>query len=325
MAAAGLETARNELARLANDLAEAVDLAEATLELDVEALADRAERFHLAASEEGRAFADERLLFARDVAALAEGVASELSDLARLVEAEWAPRMQRLAESARVRRLDEELHRLVTQAIEEGFEQVRKSETQVVDLAWRGLAERLRAKTEARVNELRTLASNLFEVSLPKVSVGEVSEERERFFALVLRVDAPGETVARLIPLILPRRAARRMILQRALRRLGNELEKHSGRARSDLAQRLEAARRRFENSMSAELDHTAASIADAARRAVAMRRQAELEQDRQRAGDKAVREAIKDVRTLLAKGPAAGQLGGQGHSSLSDGTVSPV
>lgn len=304
MAAAGLETARNELARLANDLAEAIDLTEAALELDVETLAERAEQFHLAASEEGRAFANERLLFARDIAALAERVASDLSDLARLVEADWAPRMQNLAESACVRRLEDELHQLVTQAIEEGFEQVRKNETQVVDLAWRELAERLRAKTEARVNELRTLASNLFEVSLPQVGVGDVSEERERFFSLVMRVDAPGETVARLIPFILPRRAACRMILQRALRRLGNELEKHSGRARSDLAQRLDAARRRFENSMFAELDHTAASIAEAARRAVAMRQRAELEQDRQRAEDKAAREAIEDVRTLLAKVP---------------------
>jgi len=304
MAATGLATACNELTRIADDLAEALDLVEAALELDVETLADRAERFHVAASEEGQAFADERLLFDRDVAALAESVASELSELVRQVEVEWAPRMQSLAESACVRRLEDELHRLVTQAIEEGFEKVRKSETQVVDLAWRALAERLRARTETRVNELRTLASNLFEVSLPQVSVGDVSEERERFFSLVLRVDAPGETVARLIPFILPRRAARRMFLQRALRRLGNELEKHSGRARSDLAQRLDAARRRFEDSMSAELDHTAASIAEAARRAVAMRQRAELEQDRQRAEDKAAREAIKDVHTLLAKVP---------------------
>ena len=55
---------------------------------------------------------------------------------------------------------------------------------------------------------------------------------------------------------------------------------------------------------MFAELDHTAASIAEAARRAVAMRQRAELEQDRQRAEDKAAREAIEDVRTLLAKVP---------------------
>jgi hypothetical protein len=37
------------------------------------------------------------------------------------------------------------------------------------------------------------------------------------------------------------------------------------------------------------------------------MRQRAELEQDRQRAEDKAAREAIKDVRTLLAKVPQAG------------------
>ena len=98
-----------------------------------------------------------------------------------------------------------------------------------------------------------------------------MSEERERFFSLVLRVDAPGETVARILSLILPERSGRRTILRRSLVRLHAELEKHSGRARSDLAQRLETARHRFENMMAAELDRTAASIAEAARRATTM------------------------------------------------------
>jgi hypothetical protein len=301
MPAAGLETARNELARVANDLAEALDVAEGALGLDVETLADRAERFHLAVSGEAEAFADERLLFARDVAVLAQRVASDLSELARLVEADWTPRLASLAESASFLRLEDELHRLVCQAIEEGFERLRNDETEVIDAAWRELAERLRTKTEARVNELRTLASSLFEVPLPRIRVGDVSEERERFFHLVQRVDAPGETLARLTLLTLPRRAARRVMLQRALRRLGDELEKHSGRARSDLAQRLDAARLRLEKAMAAALDHTAASIAEAARRAAAMQERAELEQDRQRAEDEAARKAIEDLRALLA------------------------
>jgi GTP-binding protein EngB required for normal cell division len=302
MASAGLKTARNELARLAEALAETLDLAEAALRLDVETLADRAQRFHVAASEEVRAFADERLLFARDVATLAERVAADLVELASRVEGEWAPRMRSLAQSAPVRRLDDELSRLVIQAIEEGFEVVRKEETHVVDVAWHELAEGLRATTESRVNELRTLAASLFDVSLPHVSVGDVSEERERFFSLVLRVDASGETVVRLFSLILPQRSARRMILRRSLVRLRAELEKHSGRARSDLAQRIDTARRRFEKTMAAELDRTAASIAEAARRATTMREKAELEQNRQRAEDERARQAIKAARALAAQ-----------------------
>jgi hypothetical protein len=152
------------------------------------------------------------------------------------------------------------------------------------------------------VNELRTLAASLFDVSLPHVSVGDVSEERERFFSLVLRVDASGETVVRLFSLILPQRSARRMILRRSLVRLRAELEKHSGRARSDLAQRIDTARRRFEKTMAAELDRTAASIAEAARRATTMREKAELEQNRQRAEDERARQAIKAARALAAQ-----------------------
>jgi hypothetical protein len=301
MAAAGLETARNELARLVDDFSEALDLIDAVLRLDVETLSDRAERFASASSEVGRCFGDERILFARDVGVLGERVASDLTGLAGQVEAEWAPRLRSLCETARFSRLDDELHRLVAQAIVEGFEQVRTSEAKVVDAAWHEMTGQFRDKTEERVNELRTLASSLFEVPLPQVRVGDVSEERERFFSLILRVDAPGETITRLISFILPRRKARRRILCGALRRLGDELDKHVGRARWDLVQRLDAARRRFEIAMVSELDHTVVSIAEAARRAVEMRQQAELDQTRQRAQDRTARDAIAGVRKLLA------------------------
>jgi GTP-binding protein EngB required for normal cell division len=183
MARAGLETARHELARLAGDLEEALDLGEAALKFDVDTIAERAERFRLAASEQGQAFADERLLFARDLAAVSERVASDLSRVARRVEAEWAPRMRSLAESVPFSRLEDELHRLVTQAIGDGFETVRTEETDVVDAAWREVAERLRLRTEVRVNELRRFASGLFEVSLPQVRLGAV-RRRERTFLL---------------------------------------------------------------------------------------------------------------------------------------------
>jgi cellobiose-specific phosphotransferase system component IIA len=92
------------------------------------------------------------------------------------------------------------------------------------------------------------------------------------------------------------------MILRRSLVRLRAELEKHSGRARSDLAQRIDTARRRFEKTMAAELDRTAASIAEAARRATTMREKAELEQNRQRAEDERARQAIKAARALAAQ-----------------------
>jgi hypothetical protein len=118
----------------------------------------------------------------------------------------------------------------------------------------------------------------------------------------VLWVEAPGDTVVRLILWLLPRRAARRIVVRKALARLGDELEKHAGRARSDLARRLDAARIRFEKAMAAEMDRTATSVAEAARRAMAMRQEAEAEQDRRHAEDGAAREAIRDVRAVLSR-----------------------
>jgi len=92
------------------------------------------------------------------------------------------------------------------------------------------------------------------------------------------------------------------MILRRSLVRLRAELEKHSGRARSDLAQRIDTARRRFEKTMAAgtrpdggvDRRSCAESHNDA--------REAELEQNRQRAEDERARQAIKAARALAAQ-----------------------
>jgi hypothetical protein len=141
-----------------------------------------------------------------------------------------------------------------------------------------------------------------FEVALAEGDRGRA--EPGAFFNLVLRVGAPGDSLARFARLIVPRRLARRMTLQRALVRLGLELDKHASRARSDMAQRLEAARHRFEISMAADMDRAAVSVAQAARRTAELRQGAEIETNRKLAGDELAPETIENVGQPLARRP---------------------
>ena len=162
--------------------------------LDAEELARRVVEFGAAAAEQRRAFDDERTLLARDVAALMEDLAERLFDFARNAPAQWTDRLQAVAPApGPVGRLEDELQGSLETAVQECFEEFRQAEADRVEQAWSALAERFRAKTEARANRVRATAADLFTISLPDVAVPEVSSEREQFFYLFLHVDPLGE------------------------------------------------------------------------------------------------------------------------------------
>ena len=112
-------------------------------------------------------------------------------------------------------KLEAELQRSVQVAVQEGFEGFRQAEADRVEDAWSALAERFRARTEARVNRVRAAAADLFTVSLPAVAVPEVSGEREQFFDLFLHIDPLGEELLRVLRRLLPPRFRRRRLLTR--------------------------------------------------------------------------------------------------------------
>ena len=201
---ARLVTARRELAHLGRALDDVVSLEAAALALDAEELARRAVEFGAAAADQRQVFEDERTLLARDVAALMEDLAERLFDFARKAPAQWIDRLQAVARSAPVGRLEDELQASLETAVQECFEEFRQAEADRVEQAWSALAERFRAKTEARVNRVRAAAADLFTISLPDVAVPEVSSEREQFFYLFLHVDPLGEELLRVLRRVLP-------------------------------------------------------------------------------------------------------------------------
>lgn len=280
---ARLVTARHELARLGRALDDAVSLEAAALALDAQSLTGQVRAFEKAAAEQRQAFEDERTLLARDAAALNQAIATRLSDFARRAPSTWFDRLEEVAATTPVGRLERELSQTVEAAVREGFESFRQAEEVQAEQAWEQLAERFRARTQARVNAVREAAAGLFAVSLPDVAIPEVAEERERFFYLFLHIEPSGEAVVRALRRLLPPSVVRRQLLAGARSDLAGEFDKHAGRARWDLSQRLDAVRRRFEVAMAAELTQAIETIIGAAHRAEELRQATDFEQKRQR------------------------------------------
>ncbi|MGP8209096.1 MAG: dynamin family protein [Acidimicrobiales bacterium] len=283
---ARLETARAELGRLAHELDDSLTIEAAIAELDAASLAQRVARLREAAAEQHQAFEDDRTLLLRDVAILAGTIETALAEFA----AEEPPRCDRqLAEAARatpVSQLEDVLRRTVENAVRDSFEQFRQAEAEQAEESWRRLAERFRDRTQERVNAVRAAAADIFQVELPQLALPRVAEERERYFYLFLNVGSSTESIDRLFRRLLPPVIVRRRLLDRARRHLAAEFDKHAGRARWDLTQRLDAVRRRFEVAMAAELERSVETILAATTRAEELRSQAEAErQDRRRRG----------------------------------------
>jgi len=301
LVAARLSTARAELGRLACELNDAVAIETASAELDVRCLAERVERLRTAAEEQRQAFLDERTLLERDVASLARKIELALADFAQRQPAKCFARLEEVARAAPISKLEDMLQRAVEELVRESFESFREAEAAQAEHSWRTLAARFRDRTEAHLNAVRAAAADIFQVELPHVDLPEVAEERERYFYLFLYVGSSTEGVERLLRRLLPAPLARRRLLERARRELAAEFDKHAGRARWDLTQRLGSVRRRFEVAMAAELERSIATVVQAAVRAEQLHALAEAEREEARSKAEAAKRAARGALELVA------------------------
>jgi len=300
---ARLGTARAELARLAHELEDSLAIEAATEELDASLLAERVARLRQAAAGQRQAFEDERTLLQRDVAALGNTVERALADFAAKEPAKCDRRLVEVSHSTPVSQLEDVLRRTVESVVRESFEQFRQAEAAQAENSWRRLAERFRDRTQARVNAVRAASADIFQVELPQLAVPQVAEERERYFYLFAHVGTSTESIDRLFRRLLPPSLLRWRLLERGRRDLAAEFDKHAGRARWDLTQRLDAVSRRFQVAMSTELDRSIDTILAATARAEELSSMAEAD----RSQHLCARDAARQVATA-ALGLAAGR-----------------
>jgi len=293
---ARIDAASRELTRLGNELQDSVMLETAASELGLETLRERVEEFRSAADRERRAQAEDQVLLEYAVGALRGHVAERLAAHAEAAPARFAPRLQARAAAAAKRHLEDVLHKEVERCVREGFEELRQAEAERADNAWQELAKDFRSRTQTRVDSVRQAAAGLFDVHLPDVTVPAVAEERERFFYFFVHVEGLGGGLTRFLRLALPLPLYRRRALERARRQLAQEFDKHAGRARWDLSQRLDQVRLRFEAAMRTEVEEAEETILSAATNAEALLSSSMAEQESHRSQREALAQLARDV-----------------------------
>jgi len=297
---ARIDAARRELTRLGNELYDSVMLEAAASELGLETLRERVEQFRSAADHERRAQAEDQVLLEHAVSALRERVAEQLAAHAETAPARFTPQLQAKAASAAKRQLEDALHEEIERCVREGFEELRQAEAERADSAWQELATDFRSRTQIRVDSVRQAAADLFEVHLPEVMVPAVAEERERFFYIFVHVEGLGTGLTRFLRLLLPRPLYQRRALGRDRHQLAEEFDKHAGRARWDLTQRLDQVRLRFETAMRAEVEQAEETILSAATSAEALLSSSMAEQESHRSQREALAQLARDVTSTL-------------------------
>jgi hypothetical protein len=227
-------------------------------------------------------------------------VAEQLAAHAETAPARFTPQLQAKAASAAKRQLEDALHEEVERCVREGFEELRQAEAKRADSAWQELATDFRSRTQTRVDSVRQAAADLFEVHLPEVMVPAVAEERERFFYIFIHVQGLGTGLARFLRLLLPRPLYQRRALGRARHQLAEEFDKHAGRARWDLTQRLDQVRLRFEAAMRGEVEQAEETILSAATSAEALLSSSMAERESHRSQREALAQLARDVTSTL-------------------------
>jgi GTP-binding protein EngB required for normal cell division len=256
---------RGELARLGASLQGALGLEQAARNASPAELDRLVSRFTTEAGRQWSGFEDDCTLLDRDVAQLIGQVSARLDAFARDSPATYAASLVAIASAAPRGELVAALHAGVRDAVQAGFDAFRREEVGRVDAAWLEIAETFRTRVQRRVDDARSAAASLFEVTLPTVVIPTLSAETERFTYLFLQVGSTLDPVSDLAARLVPDRVARRRALANARRGLTAEFDKHAGRARWDLTQRLDTLRGELKRAMRQELDRSLDMVSEAA------------------------------------------------------------
>ncbi len=254
-----------ELGRLARQLEQALQLESAAGSMGTAALESKLARFRQAADDGRRLLDEDRIVLEHDASDLVERAGARLAADAADAARSSAPALEPTARQASRRTLAFDLRDEVERCVRTGFEPVRHAVERSLDAEWAAVAERFTARVQERVTGLVSAAEQLFDVHLPVVTVPPVEAQSQRFSYQFVVVESPTAPVGRtLATWLLPQEVVRRRALRAGQRRLAEELSKHAGRARYDVSQRVEAARRELVAAMVSEYEETERSLVQA-------------------------------------------------------------
>ena len=239
LGAARLDAARRDLNQLARRADELVRVQTAALALEHHDLDERIDRLTQAIIGQQDGFDDDALLLRHARDEIRDRLAAALAAAGHAIPVGAPSRIASVAAATPMRALEITLDQEVETIVRTRFDAIRSEQETWCNSAWQSAADAFRARVQHRVDEVRAEAGRLFRVEFQPIPAPSIPEEHERFFYLFLHLEGPNAPIARVVRHLLPPQLVRRRLKQRALRRLTRDLDKHAGRVRVDLTQRL--------------------------------------------------------------------------------------
>lgn len=250
--------------RLADAVEDADALSEAMATLTVDELDGRIRQFNDAANRVRLKLDEDTVLLTMAVKRINTDLAGWSREAGHAGIQGAERRFAATAERVPLRHLEAALDDDIRALVETRFDEVRPLMVERVERAWRQAATEFTERVQQRVDAIRTVASAEFGAELRPIPIPAVAEEPDRFWYLFFRPELPDAGLYRVLRLLLPHGYVRRRLVRKAQRRLRDELDKHAGRARSELAERLTTTHRRFD----AELTTFVSALLEDIRRA---------------------------------------------------------
>ena len=269
-----LQSVVNNLLKLISDETISFQLEQEAIKLPLQELKTKIERFEQEMKEIAKDRENTQFLLKGHLGKILSGLDEEISGFKR----EKSPALQR--------ELEEEYLRLVNRGgggLREQLEQFVFDRIRETFNPWRQqLAEKISARLEEahgefarKINEIieriLTLTSDIFELKLkPFTSVEGLSKKSDFYF--MLKDDPVGlELVQLAATSALPSFIAKKMILKSMKESVAELLDRHCGRVRYDLVNRITKTMKDFQNSLNEKIDLTLAGIRISFQKALAL------------------------------------------------------
>lgn len=177
--------------------------------------------------------------------------------------------------------LRDEMQKVIKEEIIRGFDAFRKDTEKVISNNIQETFNRFTRRSNNIINEFKTAAEILFEVSMEQCEFSVELARDTGFYYMIQEYTAPTEEeVKSILRTLLPKSMSRKMVLDEMMERVSSDVGRNCGRTRSDLTARI-----------SKTIDHYSKQLKELGNDLIAQIEQAiQKGQERRSAGSESIR-----------------------------------
>lgn len=269
-----LKSITNNLLRIVSNEMISSKLEEESLKLPLEELKDKIDRFE----QEVKLIEKDREANIFLLQGHTKKIIQDLDDAISAFKKVNLPRLLEELEREYMRKtstgganLREELEKFVFSAIQNTFSEWRQSLTESISSQLESIHIDFARKVNNTIERITEIAGNLFSVKLePFTSVPTLSKKSEFYF--LLKDDPVGlELLQIAITSALPQFLTKKMVLKKMKESVAELLDRHCGRVRYDLVNRIQKTVKEFQKELTQKIDETLEAIRLSFQKAIAL------------------------------------------------------